>query len=160
MSTPRIAPIDAELALAEMQIRREQVVRENLVPSWFWSSIGVLMVVFVAAVESQVRWILAAGVAVYAVGLTGLILLVVRGRARVRVRPWLLGVRGFAAIFGFAFGLVAVGLGLGFTLDALGVPFPATVALVPVAVGTAAGGPRLMAYLRRLIMSRPLAGSR
>ncbi|HET6534301.1 MAG TPA: hypothetical protein VFH03_27285 [Actinoplanes sp.] len=159
MSTPQIPPVDAELALAEVHARRAQVVGTNLVPAWFWPAIAGLILLFVAAMESDIRWLTAVGTVVYSLGLAILILLVVR-RARVQVRPDLLGVRGGLAIAGFAVGLVAVGLGLGLILQALGVPWPATIACVPVAVGLAVGGPRLMAYLRRLMLSRPLVGER
>jgi hypothetical protein len=158
MDAPRIPPIDAELALAEVHLRREQVVGSNLVPAWFWSSVGVLMVLFVAAVESERPLLVAVGSVGYAFGLGALIIAMVR-RSRVQVRPALLGARGALAIAAFTLVLVAAGLGLGFGLDALGVAWPATLACVPVAVALAAGGPRLMAYLRRLMLSRPLAGS-
>lgn len=149
-------PIDAELALAEVRLRREQVVDSNLVPGWFWPSIGGLLVLFVAAVESARPLLVAAGSVFYALGLSALIVAVVR-RSRVQVRTDLIGVRGGLAIAGFALGLVAAGLGIAFGLDALGVPWPATIACVPVAVALATGGPRLMAHLRRLMLSRPLA---
>jgi hypothetical protein len=158
MTVPHIPPVDAELALAEVQARREQVVGSNLVPTWFWRSLGGLMILFVAGVESHVRWLVVASSVVYAIGLATLILLVIR-RSPVQVRPELLGLRGGVAIGGFAGGLVVVGVGLGLGLEALGVPFPATVGVAAVAVGLAVGGPRLMAYLRRLMLSRPLAGS-
>lgn len=154
-----IPPIDAELALAEVQARREQVVDTNLVPTWFWPSIGGLMVLFVACVESGRPWLVATGSAGYAIGLAIVIVAVVR-RARVQVHPELIGVQGGLAIAGFTVALVAVGLGLGFTLEAAGVPWPATIGCLPVAAGLAFGGPRLMAYLRRLMLSRPLAGER
>jgi hypothetical protein len=157
MSMPNIPPVDAELALAEVHARREQVV-SNIIPSWFWSAIGALILVFVAALESHRPWAVAIGTAVYAAGLATVILAVV-GRTHARVRPALLGARGGLAIAGFTVALVGVGLALGFTLQALGVPMPATLGCVPVAVAMAAGGPRLMAYLRRLMLSRPLAES-
>ncbi|MFC7533900.1 hypothetical protein [Actinoplanes sp. GCM10030250] len=159
MTTPHIPPVDAEIALAEMQARRAQVVDTNLVPPWFWYSIGGLMVLFVAAVESEINWLVAAGSVVYALGLGALIFAVVR-KARVQVRPELIGVRGALAITAFTVVLVATGVALGFTLEALGVPLPATLGCLPVAVGLALGGPRLMAYLRRVMLSRPLGGSR
>ena len=158
MSTPNIPPVDAELALAEVQSRREQVVGDNVLPAWFWSGLGGLMLVFVAAVESQEPWAVAAGSTVYAVGLATLIVALVR-RTRVRIRPALLGARGGVAIAGFTLCLVGVGLAVAFTVQALGVPWPATIGCVPVAVAMAVGGPRLMAYLRRLMLSRPLAES-
>ncbi len=158
MDAPRIPPIDAELALAEVHLRREQVIDSNLVPGWFWSSIGGLMVLFVAAVESGRPLLVAVGSVLYALGLAGLIVAVVR-RSPVQVRNDLLGVRGALVIAGFTLVLVAAGLGLGFGLEALGVPWPATIACLPVAAALAVGGPRLMAYLRRLMLARPPAGS-
>ncbi|MFG1994909.1 hypothetical protein ACGFJ7_33540 [Actinoplanes sp. NPDC048988] len=152
-------PIDAELALAEVRIRRDQVVTSTLVPTWFWPTVGALMLLFVAAVESGVPWLIATGSALYGAGLSAVIG-VVAFRSRVQVRNALLGPRGALAIAGFALTLVALGLGLAFTLQALGLPHPATIAAVPVALGMAFGGPRLMAYLRRLMLSRPLAGAR
>jgi hypothetical protein len=157
MTTPQIPPVDAELALAEVHARRAQVVGTNLVPAWFWPALGGLMLLFVAAMESDIRWLVAGGSVVYAFGLATLIVLVVR-RARVQVRPDLLGVRGVLAIVGFTLGLVAAGVGLGLTLQALGVPWPATIACIPVVVALAVGGPRLMTHLRRLMLARPLAG--
>lgn len=159
MSIPHIPPIDAELALAEVQIRREQVIDTNLVPSWFWPSLGGLVLVFVAAVESMMTWLIVVGTVIYAIGLATLVITVVR-RARVQVSRELLGLRGFLAIVGFALGLVAVGVGLGLTLDAAGAPWPATISCLPVALGLAVGGPLLMAHLRRIMLSRPLGGPR
>lgn len=159
MGLPHIPPVDAELALAEVRARREQVVTANLVPSWFWSSIGVLMLVFVAAVESHRPAVVAVGSVVYGLGLATTILLVVR-HARVQVRPELLGARGGLAIASFTAVLVGIGVGLGLALEAAGVPWPATLACAPVALGMAIGGPMLMSYLRRVMLSRPLAGGR
>jgi hypothetical protein len=152
-------PIDAELALAEVRARREQVVDTNLVPRWFWPAVGGLMLLFVGAMETGVAWVVAVGTIAYTLGLGAVILAVVRG-SRVQVRFGLLGARGIGAILGFAAGLTVLGVSLGFVLEALSVPFPAFLAAVPVAVGLTAGGPVLMSYLRRLMLSRPLAGSR
>jgi hypothetical protein len=149
-----IPPVDAELALAEIQARREQVVGANLVPVWFWSSVGALMLMFVAAVESNRPVLVAVGSVAYALGLGALILAVVR-RSRVQVRTRLIGVRGALAIAAFALVLVAAGVGLGFLLEAAGVAWPATIGCLPVAIALAVGGPRLMSYLRRVMMAGP-----
>ena len=152
-------PIDAELALAEVRARRSQVIDANTIPDWFWSAIGVLIVLFVAAVESRRPWLIAIGSSVYAIGLTTTLLLVIR-QNRVQVRPALIGVSGFFSIVGFAVALSAIGVGLGLGLEAAGVRWPATISVIPVAIGLAAGGPLLMRHLRRLMRSRPLAGDR
>lgn len=154
-----IPPIDAEIALAEMRARRQQVVETNLVPRWYWPAIGAMMLLFVGSVESGIVWLVVAGSVAYALGLGAVIFAVVR-KARVQVRQDLIGARGIVAIMAFALLLVVFGVGLGFALEALSVPFPATLAIVPVAVALTAGGPLLMSYLRRLMLSRPLAGSR
>jgi amino acid transporter len=154
-----IPPIDAELALAEMRARREQVVDTILVPTWFWVSVSVLMLLFVAAIETRIGWMIAIATLVYTLGLCVLILALVR-KVRAQVRQTLIGARGMASILGFAAVLVAAGVGLGFTLEALAVPFPATLAVLPVAVCLTFGGPLLMSHLRKLMLSRPLAGSR
>jgi cytochrome c biogenesis protein CcdA len=159
METPYIPPVDAELALAEVRARRAQVVDANLVPSWFWPAIGGLIVMFVAAVESDIGWLTAVGTIAYVIGLGTVILLVVR-HGRVKVRVDLLGVRGGLAIAGFTLALVAAGLGIGFALDALGVPWPATIACLAVAGALVVGGPMLTAHLRRLMLSGPPAGPR
>ena len=159
MGLPHIPPVDAELALAEVRARREQVVSANLIPSWFWQSIGGLMLTFVAAVESRQPAVVAVGSVLYGVGLATTIVQVVR-HVRVQVRPELLGVRGGLAISAFAMILAGVGVGLGLGLEAAGVAWPATLSCIPVAAGLAFGGPKLMSYLRRLMLSRPLAGGR
>jgi hypothetical protein len=149
------SPVDAELALAEMRLRREQVVDDNVVPGWFWPSIGALMLGFVAAVESARPWLVAAGSLGYVLGLSALIVALAR-RGRVQVRPALIGARGALAIAAFTIALVAVGIGLGFALDAAGVAWSATLGCVPVATGLAVGGPLLTAHLRRVMLGRPL----
>jgi hypothetical protein len=151
-----IPPVDAELALAEIQARRAQVVDSNLVPRWFWPGVSGLMLAFVLAVETGIAWIVATGSILYALGICALIIAMVR-HSRVQVRNSLIGFTGGLAIAGFTLSLVTLGIGLGLTLDALGVPFPATLACVPVALGMAFGGPRLMTHLRRVMLTRPLA---
>ncbi|MDI6102425.1 hypothetical protein QLQ12_27780 [Actinoplanes sp. NEAU-A12] len=154
-----IPPIDAELALAEMRARREQVVETNLVPDWFWRAMGGMMLAFVAAVESEIRWLITVGTVVFTIVMAAMLFALFR-KTRLQVRQDLLGLRGFVAIVAFSVGLTAVGIGLGLTLDALSVPFPGALALLPVCLGLAFGGPMLMAYLRKVMLSRPLASSR
>lgn len=154
-----IPPIDAELALAEMRARREQVVDTNLVPDWFWRATGALMLAFAAAMESGLAWLMAVGALVFTLGV-GAALLALFRRSRLQVRQDLLGAWGILAIVAFSLVLTAVGVGLGLTLEAMSVPFPAALGVLPVAAGLAFGGPALMSYLRKLMLSRPLAGSR
>jgi hypothetical protein len=71
---------------------------------------------------------------------------------RVRVRDAeLLGSRGAVAIVGLVFAVVAVTLGTGFGLRALGSPAPATIAAAAGGALLALTGPALMRYLRRIM---------
>ena len=154
-----IPAADAERALAEVQARRDQAVTGAMLPGWYWPSLGVLIVVFVASIESRTQWIVIAGSVFYAAAL-GALLAVIIGRARLQVRNHLIGLRGGLAIAGFTIMLVAIGVGLGLLLEAQGLRWPATIACAPVALGLAFGGPVLMRYLRRMMLSRPMGGDR
>ncbi|MBB5871869.1 hypothetical protein F4553_005248 [Allocatelliglobosispora scoriae] len=152
-----IPAADAERALAEVKARREQAVTGGLLPGWYWPALGALMLVFVASIESKTQWIIIAGSVFYAAAL-GALLTVILGRARLQVRNNLLGLRGGLTIAAFTLTLVAIGVGLGFLLDAQGLRWPATIACVPVALGLTFGGPVLMQHLRRMMISRPMGG--
>jgi len=151
-----IPPHEAEQALAEIQARRELVISANLVPDWFWRVIGALMLVFVAAFESQRPWLMVAAAIGYPAGLAVLILALVR-RSRLQVQNQLIGVRGGLVIAAFTLVLSAGGLALGLWLETLGVPAPATLGCVPVAAALVFGGPALMSYLRKLMLSHSMA---
>jgi hypothetical protein len=153
------SPTDARRALAEVHARREQVVTGPLLPVWYWSALGALMLVFVAAVESKIPWVVGVGVAVFAVGLATLVLTVVR-QTPVQVHRSLLGPRGVLTIVGYALALTAIGVGLGLGLELAGVDRPATIGIGVVAVLLAATGPLLMRRLRRLMSARPVGGAR
>jgi hypothetical protein len=159
MTTPRIPPVDAELALAEVRARRDQVVTGSLIPAWYWATLGVTLVGFVACVESGRPWLIAVGTLVYVAAICGVVAVVATGQ-QAQVRNELLGLHGGLAIAGFVLVHVGGGLALGFLLDALGVPWPATIGVVPVAVSMAVCGPLLMRHLRRVMLARPLGGDR
>jgi hypothetical protein len=152
-------PSDAERALAEVRTRRQQVVTGPLLPGWYWSALGALMLVFVGAVESKIPWVVGVGVAVFAVGLVTLVLAVVR-QTPVQVHRSLLGARGVLTIVGYALALSAVGVGIGVGLQTAGVQRPATIGVGAVAVLLVVTGPLLVRRLRRLMSRRPLRGAR
>jgi hypothetical protein len=159
MTTPHIPPLDAELALAEVRARRDQVVTGSLIPAWYWGTLGVALVGFVACVESGRPWLIATGTILFTLAVGGIVAVVAVGQ-RAAVRNDLLGVRGGLAIAAFVLVHVGGGLALGRLLELLGVPWPATVSVVPVAVSMTVFGPLLMRHLRRVMLSRPLDGDR
>jgi hypothetical protein len=154
-----IPPHEAEQALAEIQARRERVIDANLVPNWFWWAIGGLLLPFVAAMETQRPWLMITGAVGYLLGMALLILAMVR-RSRLQVQNQLIGVRGGLVITAFTLVLSGGGIALGLWLDSLGVPAPNTLGCVPVAAVIAVGGPALMSYLRKLMLSDPMARPR
>ncbi|MFE9919733.1 hypothetical protein ACFYPG_31715 [Micromonospora sp. NPDC005553] len=159
MTEPGITPAAAANALAEIHARREQAVTAALVPAWFWPAVGGLMVAFTATVESRRPWLVAVGSMAYAIGLTAVVgLLVLRHRAQVHAH--IIGVRGVAVIAVYALALVALGVGTGFTAEAAGLSWPATVGTATAGGAMTATGEPLMRYLRRMMTTRPLGGGR
>jgi hypothetical protein len=150
---PPIAADDAAQALAAVRNRQDQAISTAGVPRWFWSAIGVLILGFFAAIESQRPFWVITGSIGYAIGLSAIIghLAVTR---RFQLRNDLLGARGAMAIITFTVVLTGIGLGLGFGLEAAGVAWPLTLTGVVVAVGMAVGGPLLMRYLGIMMRSR------
>ncbi|MBI9113619.1 hypothetical protein [Sanguibacter suaedae] len=153
MNQSTVTPDDALRALADVRTRTEQVAAAPLVPAWYWSGVGALVLLLVASIESREVAFVITGSVLYAAGLTALVVAVAR-RAPVQAGRALLGRRGALTIVGFALGLVALGLGTAWALVAAGVPWPGTLACAVVAVALAVGGPALMAHLRRLMLAR------
>jgi hypothetical protein len=149
----------AAQALAEIRQHQDQVISGPLVPTWFWAAVGVLVLVFFAAIESRhTLWVIIGSIG-YALGLGAIIGYLVVSR-RFQLHSDLLGVRGTMAIITFALVLTGIGLGLGFGLEAAGVVRPATFTGVFVAAGMAFGGPLLMRYLITVMRSRAAAPTR
>lgn len=157
MDVSRIPGTEAAEALSEIQARRAQVVAGTLVPGWFWAAVGAAMAVFIAAVDSGRPWVTAVGTVVFVVGL-GVSLGHVLTRQRAQVHTELLGLRGALAIVGFTVALVGLALCLSFGLAAFGVRSATTIGGLATAVGMVLGGPRLMSYLRTVMITRPIGG--
>ncbi|WBB66928.1 hypothetical protein [Micromonospora sp. WMMD812] len=159
MSEPALTPAAAADALAEIHARRDQAISATLVPAWYWPALGVLIVAFTAAVETERPWLVAAGSVGYAIGLSALVAWVAL-RHRAQVRTSLLGIRGAAVILVYVLGLVALGLVTGFAAESAGLGWPATLGTAATAGAMTATGQPLMRYLRRVMISRPIGGGR
>ena len=157
MSTSPIPPHSAAAALADVRARRDQATTAALTPFWFWPLLGVLIVVFIAALEAHRPWLTPVGAILAGVGQATLInVLVLRSRAQIRYV--LLGVRGARAIGAFAATVAGLGIATAVALQALNIPWPVTIAGSTVAIALTIGGPLLMRHLRRLVNSRPIGG--
>jgi hypothetical protein len=147
-------PDEAARALAEIQLRQRQVIDLATLPGWYWWTVGALMVVLAAGVDAGNRGVLAVALGVFLLGLLGSTGWVVGGAyRRAPLRNDLLDPRGVLAILGFVAVIVAVTLGIAFTLRATGVSHPATLACLVGGVMMGAGGPPLMRLLRRIMLS-------
>jgi hypothetical protein len=158
----QIEPADAARALSEISQRREQVIRRTAAPRWYWWATAVLVIAFAAdADHSQRRGALFwAGVALLAAGMLAVNGLQLSREFRgTRLRPDLVAPgsvpRLLAGEAALAAAVTGVTLAAMFSLEAAGVPYPATIAC---AVGMAvlvAGGQMLMRYRTALLVRRP-----
>ena len=138
----------AATALAQIRTQQDFLLGQPPLPPWFWLATGATCVVFTAAVESQRPLFIAVGAIVFALAIGTIVITCVR-RQRVKPRTQLMGVRGGLSIAGLVIVLVAIGLGAAFTLQAFGVPYPATIGTVIETVAMVILGPLHMRYVQR-----------
>ncbi len=159
MSTPHIPAADAARALDEVRAGRDRVITTDLIPDWYWPSLGGLIVMFVASVESGRAWIVILGSLLFAAGMGALLAAIVQRRP-LQLNAAMVGPRGALTIAGYTVALVAIGLGGALALELAGVGWPGTIAVAVVAVLMTATGPILVRHLQRLMLARPLGGAR
>jgi len=114
------------------------------------------MVVIGAAADYRRTIVLAVAIPVAVIAIVAMTGGMISGaHRRVRVRDAeLLGGSGAVAIVSLVGLIVALTLGVGFGLRALGSPAPATIATTVGAAALVAGGPLLMRRLRRIMLGR------
>lgn len=152
---------EAAQALAEIQRRQQQVIDQATVPGWYWWSVGALMVVLAAGVDTRTPAALGGAVAVFVVGLLSATGVVVRSQfLQARLRDGLLDGRAVVAILGFVALIVGCTLGLAFGLRAAGVHYPATLACLAGGIALGLGGPVLMRALRRIMLGNRAGSTR
>ena len=152
---------DAAQALAEIQLRQQQVIDQATIPGWYWWSLGALMVALAAGVDTRTPAALGGAIAVFVVGLLAATAVVVRGQfLQARLRNGLLDGGGVVAILGFVALIVGCTLGLAFGLRAGGVPYPATLACAAGGTAMGLGGPVLMRMLRRIMLGNRAGSAR
>jgi hypothetical protein len=145
---------EASRALSEIGRRQEQVIELNTIPTWFWWAVAGLMLEMAAAVDSHRPVLVGVGTAVFVAGILGVVGGVVVGQLRhAKARDDLLGPAGVLAILAFVALVLAVALPTAFAVRAAGLPYPGTWGTLPGAVLLVAGGPVLMRYLRRVMLS-------
>jgi hypothetical protein len=157
----QVNPDEAARALAEIDLRQQQVIDLATLPRWYWWTIGALMVVLAAGVDTHNHGVVAVAVGVFVLGLLGSTAWVLGGSYRhAPLRNALVDQRGVLAILCFVGVIVGVTLGVAFSLRAAGVSDPATLACVVGGVLLGAGGPPLMRLLRRIMLGNRIGARR
>ena len=157
----QIEPADAARALSEISRRREQVIRRTATPRWYWWATAVVVIASAVDVDyTQQRGALYwAGVALTAAGVlavNGLLFRAVRGAT---LSPDLVAPGAAPRMLAGAAALTAavagVALAAKLSLEAAGVPYPATIACAAAMAVLVAGGQVLMRYRTALLAPRP-----
>ena len=153
----RVDPADAARALGEIGRRREQVIRRNIFPGWYWWAHAVLIVAIAAVIESGRGVLIWIGIPLYVAGALA-VDVPVRCAARAAAPRrsvtegsagrTLLGLAAFVAV------LLGVLLATAFSLRAAGVPHPVTIAATVAAVVFAVGGPMLVRLGTAMVVRR------
>jgi hypothetical protein len=153
---PQAAGAGAAAELAEIQRRREQVIKTVLVPVWYWWAMAAAIVAYGAARDSGDLVVQAItipfAVLVMAV-LTGAMIPELRRRVQVygAMQP---GGRGVVAVFGLIVLVVGVTVGIAASLQSARVPYPATIGCAAGAAVLVIAGPLMNRYMRRLMLSK------
>jgi hypothetical protein len=155
----QIDPADAARALSEISRRREQVIRRAATPRWFWWASAVLTIAFAADIDSQRGALFWAGVALFTAGTLAINGLMLSRRVRgAPVHPDLVAPGSVPRILAGEAALAAivagVALATGLSLEAAGVPYPATIATAAGMAALVAGGQALTRYHTAFLVRR------
>ena len=148
-------PDEASAALSDIQSRQEQVIRQALIPTWYWWAVAAGMVVIGAAADTRRPVVLAVVIPIaglYIAALTVAMILGVGRGARIKSNELIRG-RGAVVIVFFDWLIVGLTLGLAFGLKAAGTPEPATIATGVGGILLGLSGPAVTRTLNKIMMS-------
>jgi hypothetical protein len=152
MMTREISEADAQAALSSVELRRRQVIAEIDMPWWYWSGVALGWVALGIVSDVGAIWVAVVATVAFGAAHASVAGRVLSGRHRSRrlsVRADLAGRHIPMLVVGFLLLLVAITIAIALVVDADGADHPSTIASVIVAVAVLAGGPRLMAAIRR-----------
>jgi len=149
---PDISHDEARMALDTVEHRRQQVLAEIDVPGWYWWFLALGWVAVGVGAQFGGIWAVILSPVLFGALHAALAHRALSGRYRtgnLSVRRDVAGHQVMFAVIAFVIGLWAVTLGVALVADADGARHPSLFASVVVALLVLAGGPRLMAALRR-----------
>ena len=156
-----VSPAEAAQALADIQLRQQQVIDLVTIPAWYWWTVGALMVVLGFGVDSHSPVAIGLTVPVFVLGILAVTGWVV-GRAfrHAQIRNGMMDGHAVAAILGFDALIVGGTIALAFGLRAAGAGHPATLACVAGGLVMGLGGPVLMRRLRAIMLGNRTGAAR
>jgi hypothetical protein len=156
-----VSPAEAAQALADIQLRQQQVIDLAMIPAWYWWAVGALMVVLAVGVDSHSPVAIGLTVPVFVLGILAATGWVVGHAFRhAQIRNGMIDARGVATILGFVALIVVGTIGLAFWLRAAGAGHPATLACVAGGLVMGLGGPVLMRRLRVIMLGNRTGAAR
>jgi hypothetical protein len=145
---------EAASALQEIQARQAQVIGVVTVPVWYWWAIALPMIGLGVLVDTRLTKWIAIGAVVFALWVAAVSLVVsLRAYRRAQWRKETMGSRGPVLLVGFIGGVIGIGLGTAFVLQAVAVSHPATIGCALSGFGLVVGGPILMRAMQRVMLS-------
>lgn len=153
-----ISETDARLALGAVEQRRREVIGEIDMPRWYWWGVGLGWVTLGVLTDVAFAWLTAAATLAFGAVHSAVAQRVLSGRHRspsLSVRADVAGRHIPALVIGFLLALAGATVALALLANADGARHPVTLASVPVAVAVVAGGPQLMAAVRRRLARSP-----
>jgi len=159
--TDEVSPAEAAQALADIQLRQQQVIDLVTIPAWYWWAVGGLMVVLAFGVDSHSPVVIGLTVPVFVLGILAATGWVVGHAFRhAQIRNGMLDGRAVAAILGFDALIVGGTIALAFGLRAAGAGHSATLACVAGGLVMGLGGPVLMRRLRAIMLGNRTGAAR
>ena len=147
-----ITDTEARLALSSIEHRRQRVIDEIDVPSWYWIGLAGGWIALSALANYGPAWATIAGTVAFGAAHASIAPRVLSGRhgsARLSVRDDLVSRRIPVLVVGFLIVMMALTVVLALIANADGARNPALLAGVVVAGLVLTGGPLLMASVRR-----------
>ncbi len=146
-----VDPGDARRALADIELRRSQIVDEVDVPAWYWwgLSLGWLGLGLLTVLADP--WLTTLATLGFGAAHSVVAARVIDGRhgsRQLSVRADVVREHVQAFVIGFLLVLIALTVAIAVVADELGAPQPALLASVVVAIAVVFGGPQLMAFVR------------
>jgi hypothetical protein len=147
-----ITEAEARLALGSIEQRRQQVIAEIDIPSWYWFSVAAGWVALGVLADDGPAWATIAGTVAFGALHSAIAPRVLSGRhgsPHVSVGRDMVSRRVPTLVFGFLIAMTIVTVAFALVAHADGARHPAILASVVVAALVLTGGPSLMASVRR-----------